>query len=157
MYETNAEMQRERRCQREGVNACCCCFHFLSLCGLLFCTQQRDDLSFCVVNLQHSRRVDTQAAIESILGSLRGPITGSGEGEDEDEDYLAILTAQAPLRPMQNLQKQKQRVISSGGASVFTWDHSQEKQLLLEARKANKGQICFLTSADAANKPEETK
>ena len=82
--------------------------------------------------------MDTQAAIESILGSLRGPITGSGEGEDEDEDYLAILTAQAPLRPMQNLQKQKQRVISSGGASVFTWDHSQEKQLLLEARKANK-------------------
>ena len=124
-------------------------------------TQQRDDLSFCVVNLQCSRRVDTQTAIESILGALRGPITGSGEvqgqGEDEDEDYLAILTAQAPLRPMQNLQKQKQRVISSGGASVFTWDHSQEKQLLLEARKANKGQICFLTCADTANKPEETK
>ena len=122
-------------------------------------------LSFCAVNLRHSDQESSANAVATIFRALDDASSSSRGATDMDGDadadadagdvgggaaaagggYLAIVTTQASLQELQRLQKQKQAVIKSAGASAFIWGHEQERELLQAAKCANRAQICFVS------------
>jgi DNA polymerase III epsilon subunit-like protein len=100
-------------------------------------------MSFCYVSMRYVSPAAAQAGLEDIKKALG---TAGGPGGP-----LVVVLAQQPLQELQQMQRQKLAVISSGGTSVTQWGHEQEKRLKEVANAANRAQVCFLTTLGSSD------